>query len=198
METLLKEDVPGRVRFRRRAGADIAARIARFASPATRLLLAGDGLTTTSLQAWAGGPMRVLEAEHGRVPRSRAPAGAAELLEQGPGDVPLLLRRSLLAGPGGRVWSANVVVAGPGVPEEALACLRGDVPLGQALQAAGLGCRRTLADAGSGEAFWAGGPAAFRCYVLRHRSRPLAVVCESFNPRLVDARTVAPGREDAW
>ncbi|MEU4654118.1 hypothetical protein AB0G32_09260 [Streptomyces sp. NPDC023723] len=170
------------------AGPDSAGAIARFACPATRLLLAGDGLTTTSLQAWARAPLRV-GALQWRVSDDRdTPLAMAPAVLGGSGRV--VVRGSTLVDPAGTVWSANVVVGRLDLDARATACLKGDGPLGPELHRAGVRGPRSLLDIGRTP--WplagAGTPAAYRICLLRHGTKPLGVVREIFNPALIDPR----------
>ncbi|WP_129841374.1 hypothetical protein [Streptomyces sp. RFCAC02] len=159
----------------------------RFASPLTRILLAGDGLTTTLLEALAGERPRL----H-RVAQSHAPAAAGgpavpPLLHVAPGT-DVLVRRTALLRADGAPLSANHVVAhlGPHLPAAITACLTGDsVPLGPALNAAGAGHRRTLLDVG--RRTWDARPACYKTYLVWHGDAPLALINELFHPDLVPA-----------
>ncbi|MGR7000656.1 FAD-dependent monooxygenase [Yinghuangia aomiensis] len=88
--------------------------IGRFASAATRLLLGGDGLTTSLLEAWVGGPVAVRQADHRYVRSAEAPPGAGELIDAD-ADETLVVRRSVLASPMGEELSRNLVVARSGL-----------------------------------------------------------------------------------
>ncbi|SFJ00989.1 4-hydroxybenzoate synthetase (chorismate-pyruvate lyase) [Amycolatopsis sacchari] len=169
--------------FTVRNQADIAAAIARFRCSSTRGLLGGRGLTTTSLVAMADGPLRVLREVRDQVPASRVPREILDVL----GKEPLLVRCSALVGPGERVWSVNQVVARADVPEPVRQSLTGGAPVGAALRSVGIAHSRTLMAVGRRPWPLGSGPAAFRAYVLWHAARPLAVVCETFNPEVVDA-----------
>ncbi|GAA4667245.1 MULTISPECIES: hypothetical protein [Amycolatopsis] len=164
---------------------DIAAAIARFRCSSTRGLLGGRGLTTTSLVAMADGPLRVLREVRDPVPASRVPREILDVLRSG--KEPLLVRCSALVGPGERVWSVNQVVARADVPEPVRQCLTGGAPVGAALRSVGIAHSRTLMAVGRRPWPLGSGSAAFRAYVLWHAARPLAVVCETFNPEVVDA-----------
>ncbi|CAL9662183.1 hypothetical protein SUDANB145_07036 [Streptomyces sp. enrichment culture] len=176
--------------------ADFASRertdaIARFASPATRLLLAGDGLTTTSLQAWARAPLTVGTLEWQVRGDRDTPIAMAPAVLGGPDRV--VVRSSTLVDPAGTVWSANVVVGRLDVDARTTACLQGAGPLGPELHRAGVSGHRSLLDIGRmpwplvrGTA-----PAAYRICLLRHGAEPLGVVREIFNPALVDPRLLS-------
>lgn len=165
--------------------AEAAAEIGRFASAATRLLLGGDGLTTSLLEAWVGAPVTVRQAEHGYVRADEAPPGAGGLLDAEAGET-LLVRRSVLASPKAQELSRNLVVARSGLSAEAERCL-GDAsaPLGAALRDVGIGTRRALVAVGRQP--WDEQAAAFKTYVMWHGPRPLAVVAELYNPAVVPA-----------
>lgn len=167
--------------------------VGRFRSPMTRMLLGGDGLTTTLLESWAGEHLRVGDVTLRFVRPERAPRGAAALL--GPdGDLPgggadLLVRHSTLTDARGRMWSWNQVVAGPAGDPALRRCLTdASAPLGPALRAAGARLGRTVVRAGVTP--WPPGPraaAAFRTYRLRRGDEVLAAVHEVFNPAHVPA-----------
>lgn len=168
--------------------------IARFACPATRLLLAGDGLTTTSLQAWAQAPLRVGTLECQVRGDRDSPIAMASAVLGRPDRV--VIRSSTLVDPAGTVWSANVVVGRLDVDARTAACLRGAGPLGPELHRAGVSGPRSLLDIGRTP--WplvrGGTPAAYRVCLLRHGAEPLGVVREIFNPALVDPRLLAERR----
>lgn len=162
--------------------------IARFASPATRLLLAADGLTTTLLEAWARAPLSVgtldLQVTHFHSAPLLLPAAGI-----GP-EVRVVVRRSTLVDPDGTVWSANDVVGRLDVDARVTACFQGVGPLGPELRKAGVSSHRALLE--TGRTPWPLAPAspaaAYRVYLLRHGDQPLGVVREVFNPAFVDAR----------
>lgn len=172
---------------------DRADAIDGFACPATRLLLAGDGLTTTSLEAWARAPLRIGTLEcRVRGGRDAPVAPAAAVL----GDRDrFLVRGSTLADPAGTVWSANDVVARLDLDERITACLRGTAALGPALHRVGVRGRRSLLAVGRTPWPLAPAPvaAAYRVCLLRHGTEPLAVVREIFNPALIDPRPLTGG-----
>ncbi len=171
--------------FTTRKPAETAVRTGRFTAPPTRMLLSANGLTTTLLEAWTGGPARIGAADHRRVPAAAAPAGSAALLGAGP-EERLIVRRSVLTGRDGAELSRNVVVARPALDADAERCLTDtDAPIGAALQAAGTAHRRTVLDTGVRD--WDGEPAAYKTYLLWHGRRPLAAVTETFNPAVVPA-----------
>ncbi|MFD8599427.1 hypothetical protein ACFV1L_30935 [Kitasatospora sp. NPDC059646] len=175
--------------FRAREPAELARRVGAFAAAPTRLLLASDGLTTTLLSAWTGGPVRVAGADHRRVAAAGAPTGAAALLRAG-ADEELIVRRSVLAGPDGGELSRNVVVARAGLSAAAEECLTDPgAPIGAALQATGTAHRRTVLDAGVRD--WDGADAAYKTYLMWHGQQPLAAVTETFDPAVVPAAPAA-------
>ncbi|MFW6691882.1 FAD-dependent monooxygenase [Streptomyces sp. MAR4 CNX-425] len=131
---------------------DPRAAVARFRSPLTRMLLGGDGLTTTLLESWAGSRLRVGDVSLRFVRPERAPRGAAALLgAAAAADTDLLVRHSTLTDAHGRLWSWNQVVAGPAraVDPAVRRCLTdGSAPLGPALRAAGARLGRAVVRAG--------------------------------------------------
>lgn len=165
--------------------AEVSARIGRFTSVATRLLLGGDGLTTSLLEAWVGGPVAVRQADLRYVRAKEAPPGADELLDADAEET-LVVRRSVLASPMAEELSRNLVVARSGLSADVERCL-GDAsaPLGAALRDVGVGIRRALVAVGRQS--WDGQAAAYKTYVMWHGTRPLAVIAELYNPALVPA-----------
>ncbi|MGA4544059.1 hypothetical protein ACPA54_29130 [Uniformispora flossi] len=165
--------------------AEVPARIGRFASAATRLLLGGDGLTTSLLEAWVGGPVAVRQADHRNVRSAEAPPGADELLDAD-ADETLVVRRSVLASPIGEELSRNLVVARSGLSADVERCL-GDpsAPLGAALRDIGIGIRRALVAVGRQR--WDEQAAAYKTYVMWHGTLPFAVIAELYNPAVVPA-----------
>ncbi|MFI7274249.1 hypothetical protein [Streptomyces sp. NPDC049879] len=157
----------------------------RFASPLTRMLLAGDGLTTTLLEALSGERLHL----H-RIAQAQASAGAAGhavpgLLRAEHHSTVLVRHSALLRQEGGAV-SANHVVAriGQDLPPAVAACLTGDtLPLGPALSAVGAGHRRTVLDVG--RRTWGPRPACYKTYLIWLGDEPLALVHELFHPDLV-------------
>ncbi|GAA2608391.1 hypothetical protein [Streptomyces axinellae] len=163
--------------------------VSLFDSPATRMLLSSEGLTTTLLGAWVGSRLRVRRAECRRIPGGTAPAGAAALLGVAE-ESELLVRASLLgAGEDGPTVSMNLVVARLDKCAGLERCLTdATVPLGEALHGLGTGHRRTVLDVGCRP--WPGAVgrlAAFKTYVLWHRDDPVLAINELFNPDLVPA-----------
>ncbi|QNP69302.1 hypothetical protein IAG44_07530 [Streptomyces roseirectus] len=178
-----EEDSP---RFVARPLEEVTARIRRFTHPATRLLLSGDGLTTTLLRAWTGADVTVLRAAQHRVPAAETPWGAGKLL--GTDGAEAIVRHSVLGGADGADLSRNAVVARPDLCPAARHCLEDtSAPLGPMLQAAGTAYRRSLLDAGRRPWGPCGQPAAYKAYLLWHGERPFAAVFELFNPAVVPA-----------
>lgn len=177
----------------------LRAAVGRFRSPLTRMLLGGDGLTTTLLEAWAGSRLRVGDVTVDLVRAERAPHGAAALLSAAaaPG-ADLLVRHSTLTDARGRLWSWNQVVAAPAGDPALRRCLTDPAaPLGPALRAVGAGLGRTVVRAGVTP--WPAGPpgprpaaAAFRTYRLWCGDEVLAAVREVFNPAHVPAELREP------
>ncbi|MGA5133627.1 hypothetical protein [Streptomyces blastmyceticus] len=174
--------------------------MAVFASPATRILLASDGLTTTLLQAAVGWPLAAqvhrIEAVDGR----GVSAAARFLLCAGERDR-FLVRQTTLVLPSGEPVSENTVVLRLGVdPRIDAVAADGSRPIGFALAEADLIHERRIVSAGA--AHWPLAPGTPRCvsktYVLTARTPTVPVLCiqELFNPSFISAAPT-PARQSA-
>ncbi|WP_116209263.1 hypothetical protein [Streptomyces olivoreticuli] len=169
-------------------------RIAQFTSPATRILLAGDGLTTVLLQAAS---QALLDIRTDAIEQTRANAlgdteavSALHLQDQ----ELCWLRHSRLLTPGGATISLNKVVA-PTARDPRLDAAMGDPerPLGFALSRAGLTTVRRLHNVG--RARWpAGGDqlCAFKTYTMHGPGGVLVFVHERYSPDWFSAAPDVP------
>ncbi|MFI2557249.1 hypothetical protein [Nocardia farcinica] len=159
-----------------------AGAIAGFADPLTRVLLAGDGFTMSSLEAILGAPLLVRVRRQIEVPARRLPDHVTDALRV-PGAERVLLRRSALVTADQRLASVNHVVAVRG-PATATGLDDVRVPIGAGLIARGVAQRRRILWAGLRR--WPDGrPCAARSYLMVVQDRPLCFVRESFDPDLV-------------
>ncbi|MET8112901.1 hypothetical protein [Streptomyces prasinus] len=165
-------------------------RITEFTSSRTRMLLAGDGLTTVLLEAAARAPLHVRITHVARLSAHAlddpAPRAALEL-EAGR---PCLLRRTRLVTPAGVPVSANVVVAAAGRDTDVDAVMPAPHPLGYALAGRGRRLERRLLHVG--RAAWPEAPdriCASKTYVMCHAGEPLVFVREMFSPAYFPAGT---------
>lgn len=173
-------------------------RIAEFTSSRTRMLLAGDGLTTVLLEAAARAPLHVRITHTARLsahalddPGPRTALG----LEAGQ---PCLLRRTRLVTPAGVPVSANVVVAAADRDADVDAVMPAPQPLGYALAGRGRRLERRLLHVG--RVAWPEAPdrtCASKTYLMCHAGGPLVFVREMFNPAYFPAGTdgTAPAHE---
>ncbi|QEV06777.1 hypothetical protein [Streptomyces prasinus] len=165
-------------------------RITEFASSRTRMLLAGDGLTTVLLEAAARAPLHVRITHVARLSAHAlddlAPRTALEL----DAGRPCLLRRTRLVTPAGVPVSANVVVAAAGRDADVDAVMPAPHPLGYALADRGRRLERRLLHVG--RAAWPEAPdqiCASKTYVMCHAGEPLVFVREMFSPAYFPAGT---------
>jgi chorismate-pyruvate lyase len=168
------------------SGHVLDARVALFASPATRMLLASDGLTTPLLQAAARVTVRADVSDVARVPAEDVDVCVRERLDVRAGE-PLLVRRTRLVAPGGDAVSDNVVVARADVDPRIDQAMRDrHTPFGFALADAGVHTVREMLYIG--RAAWPrGGACACRVYLLWAVDGPMACIQELFNPELIPA-----------
>ncbi|WP_336082802.1 chorismate--pyruvate lyase family protein [Nocardia sp. SSK8] len=159
-----------------------------FADPTTRSLLANDGTTTSILEAVLRAPVTV-EVRHQALRRADdlGPALTRDL--ELTGTEPVLLRDSVLFGPGRQPASVNraVIVATPDNPLYPL-CEDRRRPLGPALLSAGIPHSRRLLS--TGHYPWpldTGTPAAGKRYLIRTEGRPRLHLTEIYNPALFPA-----------
>ncbi|GCD99104.1 hypothetical protein [Embleya hyalina] len=169
-------------------------RIARFASPATRMLLAGDGLTTVLLQAVLRVPLGI---RTDSIEQARASVlGDTEAVSalRVPGRRPCWSRHSRLLTPDGATVSFNRVVAPTARdPRVDAAMADPEQPLGFALNGAGLTTVRQLH--GVGRVRWPAGTGrlcAFKTYTLHGPGGVLAFVHERYSPDWFSAAVDAP------
>jgi hypothetical protein len=165
-------------------GRVLDSRVARFASAATRMLLASDGLTTPLLQAAARVTVRAEVSDVAAVAAESVEACLRDRLAVRVGEQ-LLVRRTRLVSPDGDAVSDNVVVARAGV----------DSRIDQAIHDRHTAFGFALADAGVhttrealyiGRTAWPhGGRCACKVYLLRGADGPVACIQELFNPAFI-------------
>ncbi|MFI1386392.1 hypothetical protein [Embleya sp. NPDC020886] len=178
----------------RRCPQGLDARIARFASPATRMLLAGDGLTTVLLQAALREPLDIradsIEQTHANALGDTEAVSALRL----PGQQPCWSRHSRLLTPDGATISLNRVVAPTARdPRMDAAMADPEQPLGFALSRAGLTTVRQLHSVG--RVRWPAGPGrlcVFKTYTMHGPGGVLAFVHERYSPDWFSAAADAP------
>ncbi|UCM89224.1 hypothetical protein [Streptomyces marincola] len=170
--------------------ADPRRRVRGFASPATRMLLSSEGLTTTLLEALAGESLRLHCLAQLRARAEDAGDGVSALLRTDR-DAEVLVRYSATTRRDGLALSVNHVVARIGLAPGIEPCLTStSIPLGPALHAAGTGHRRTLLCVGRRPWQGEGGrdlTACYKTYVVWHGEEPFALIDELFNPAAVPA-----------
>jgi 3-deoxy-7-phosphoheptulonate synthase len=158
------------------------AQVAAFASPLTRMLLAGNGLTTPVLEAALDTALQVRVLRQDDVSGGEIPDGIARDLRLTSGDR-AVVRRSCLVDSGMTEVSVNLVVATVGAAT-AKGIDRVDTPIGYSLVAAGASqYRRTLR---VGLARWPDGRmCATKAYLVLLGDQPLCYIRECFNPSLI-------------
>jgi 3-deoxy-D-arabino-heptulosonate 7-phosphate (DAHP) synthase class II len=170
--------------------------VARFTHPMTRMLLAGDGLTTPALEALVGSALqvRVLRQDVVCADAVTGVVGAALAPDEG---AEVVVRRSCLVDAESVPASLNYVVA---VRHRAAEWgIQSSVdPIGPRLVARGAAQQRQLLWAGT--ARWLDGRAcAAKAYVIRVHTEPLCYIRECFNPDLIAADTATRGMDiDRW
>ncbi|MFF3322704.1 hypothetical protein [Streptomyces sp. NPDC002889] len=158
-----------------------------LSADATRMLLAGDGSTTTLLEALLNCPLSVRVDAQGPVPAHVLDSRAVRALGLAAGEQ-AVLRHSALLTPGGDVVSVNTV-AFTVQPSGWSASASDSTPLGQRLREAGSKQHRTILTSGLAE--WPGDdrhqPCAFKEYVISCADGSRIYVFEKFNPAYVSA-----------
>ncbi|MEW2357117.1 3-deoxy-7-phosphoheptulonate synthase [Spirillospora sp. NPDC029432] len=156
-----------------------------FTDPLTRMLLAGEGLTTPLLEAMLNTRLRVRVLRQEVTGAGTVPAEIAGLLGIGPGEE-VLVRRSSLLDPRSSPVSLNHVVGRhrPGDPALDL-----HTPLGYSVLGRGGSQRRRIVHIGRD--VWRRGtkavPCAVKAYLMLIEGEPAFYVRECFNPAHVSA-----------
>ncbi len=168
--------------------------VAGFASPTTRMLLAGNGLTAPVLEAALGAALRVRVLRQDSVPAEQIPEAIARELRLTHRDR-VVVRRSCLLDAQLTLVSVNIVIAAIGEPTAA-GIARLDVPIGYSLIAPGISQHRRILRAGMGR--WPDGrECAAKGYVVDLDERPWCYIRECFNPSLISAElSRAAGHRD--
>jgi 3-deoxy-D-arabino-heptulosonate 7-phosphate (DAHP) synthase class II len=168
---------------------DVVAQVAGFASPLTRMLLAGNGLTTPVLEAALGTTLRVRVLRQDRVPVEQIPYGIAQDLRLADGDC-VVVRRACLVDSRMTPVSVNMVIAAVG-PATAAGIDRVDIPIGYSLIASGVSQHRRNLRAGL--ARWPdGGDCAAKAYLVQLADQPACYIRECFNPSLISPDLSSP------
>jgi 3-deoxy-D-arabino-heptulosonate 7-phosphate (DAHP) synthase class II len=180
-------------------GAPLQQQVAGFASPPTRMLLAGNGLTTPVLEAALGTALRVRVLRQDFVSVQQIPEEIAQYLRLA-GEDQVVVRRSCLLDPQMTLVSVNLVVATWGAAT-ATGIDRVDIPIGYSLIAPGI-CqhRRNLR---AGLARWPDGRVcAAKAYLVLLNDQPACYIRECFNPSLISAELSNPSDREclgrAW
>ncbi|MFG2000629.1 3-deoxy-7-phosphoheptulonate synthase [Spirillospora sp. NPDC048911] len=161
---------------------------ARFTDPGTRMLLAGEGLTTPVLERMLATRLQVRVLRQDLVPVTDVPGEVTALLGLGSGGE-ALVRRSCLVDPDLSPVSLNQVIAATAAADGRL---YGDVtsldtPIGHSLIGRRVPQRREILHVGR-STWWHGGvgrPCAVRSYVMLIDDEPWCHIRECFNPRHV-------------
>jgi 3-deoxy-D-arabino-heptulosonate 7-phosphate (DAHP) synthase class II len=169
------------------AGRGTRERVAAFADPLTRMLLASDGFTTPVLEARLGTMLqvRVLRQDVVAAPVVGPVAGLLRLDDSGEA----LVRRSCLVDNSLSPVSLNLVVAPVTGRWPGLTSL--DTPIGYSLLGQGAAQRRETVWVGRSVWRRRGEPCAAKAYVMLVDDEPVCFIRECFNPRHVPA-TVVP------
>jgi 3-deoxy-D-arabino-heptulosonate 7-phosphate (DAHP) synthase class II/chorismate-pyruvate lyase len=181
------------------AGAPLQAEFAGFASPLTRMLLAGNGLTTPVLEAALGTALQVRVLRQDDVSGDQIPDAIARDLRLSSGGR-AVVRRSCLVDSGMTLVSVNLVVATVGAAT-AEGIDRVDIPIGYSLIAPGSSQYRHNLRAGL--ARWPDGrECVAKAYLVVLDDQPLCYIRECFNPSLISPDLSSAGRienlDRAW
>jgi 3-deoxy-D-arabino-heptulosonate 7-phosphate (DAHP) synthase class II/chorismate-pyruvate lyase len=165
-------------------------RVVGFVSPLTRMLLAGNGLTTPALEAALGATLQVRVLRQDSVLAGGVPDGVAGCLGLGGGDR-VVVRRTCLVDSGMTPVSVNLVIAAVGVATAA-GIDSVDTPIGYSLIASGVSQRRRTLRVGL--ARWPDGrECVAKAYVVELDGEPVCYIRECFNPSLICADVSGPG-----
>ncbi|MBO0880055.1 MAG: 3-deoxy-7-phosphoheptulonate synthase [Mycobacterium sp.] len=175
---------------RAHAGAPPQAQVAGFASPLTRMLLAGNGLTTPVLEAALGTTLRVRVLRQDSLTVEQMPDGIARNLQLVNGDR-VVVRRACLVDSEMTLVSVNFVVATVGAAT-ATGIDRVDIPIGYSLIASGVSQHRHTLRAGL--ARWPDGrECVAKAYLVMLDDQPVCYIRECFNPSLIPADLSSAG-----
>jgi 3-deoxy-D-arabino-heptulosonate 7-phosphate (DAHP) synthase class II len=180
--------------FRTEVETPLRAQVGGFASPLTRMLLAGTGLTTPVLEAALGAALRVRVLRQDSVSVEQIPDGIAGELRLVNGN-PVVVRRACLVDTGITPVSVNLVIAAVS-PTTAKGIDRVDTPIGYSLIASGVSQhRRTLR---VGLARWPDGrECVAKAYIVLLDDQPVCYIRECFNPSLIPPDLSSTGSRES-
>jgi 3-deoxy-D-arabino-heptulosonate 7-phosphate (DAHP) synthase class II len=163
-------------------GSPLWTQVAGFASPLTRMLLTGDGLTTPVLEAALGPALRVRVLRQDSVSAKQIPDGIAGDLRLVSGNQ-VVVRRACLVDSGMTPVSVNLVIAAVNATT-AKGIDNVDTPIGYSLIAPGVSQRRRILRAGL--ARWPDGrECVAKAYIVALDDEPVCYIRECFNPSLI-------------
>jgi 3-deoxy-D-arabino-heptulosonate 7-phosphate (DAHP) synthase class II len=163
-------------------GSPLRAQVGGFASPLTRMLLAGNGLTTPVLEAALGATLRVRVLRQDSVSVKQIPDGIARDLRLVNGN-PVVVRRACLVDTGMTPVSVNLVIAAVSATT-AKGIDRVDTPIGYSLIASGVSQHRQTLRVGL--ARWPDGrECVAKAYIVELDDEPVCYIRECFNPSLI-------------
>jgi 3-deoxy-D-arabino-heptulosonate 7-phosphate (DAHP) synthase class II len=175
-------------------GAPLQTQVAGFASSLTRMLLAGEGLTTPVLEAALSTGLQVRVLRQDDVPGEQIPDGIARDLRL-TGRDRVVVRRSCLVDSAMTLVSVNLVVATVGAAT-AKGIDRVDTPIGYGLIASGISQHRRNLRAGL--ARWPDGRAcAAKAYLVVLDEQPVCYIRECFNPSLISPDLSSASRHES-
>jgi 3-deoxy-D-arabino-heptulosonate 7-phosphate (DAHP) synthase class II/chorismate-pyruvate lyase len=164
------------------AGAALQAQVAGFASPLTRMLLAGNGLTTPVLEAALGAALQVRVLRQDSVSAEQIRDGIAGHLRLAGGDR-VVVRRACLVDSAMTPVSVNLTIATVDAAT-AMGIDRVDTPIGYSLIASGVSQHRRNLRVGL--ARWPDGrECVAKAYIVRLGDQPVCYIRECFNPSLI-------------
>jgi 3-deoxy-D-arabino-heptulosonate 7-phosphate (DAHP) synthase class II/chorismate-pyruvate lyase len=175
-------------------GPPLRGQVAGFASPLTRMLLVGNGLTTPTLEAALGTTLQVRVLRQDYVTVEQIPDRIAEDVRLVSGDR-VVVRRTCLIDSRMTPVSVNLVIATVGTAT-ATGIYRVDIPIGYSLIASGVSQHRQNLRAGL--ARWPDGRVcAAKAYTILLDGQPVCYIRECFNPSLVSPELSSAGYRES-